>query len=202
MTIAIIDKQPIFLFGLSLYLTAHYENARILKYDSINDCQKFSPDLMPELFIIGFGQALETANLDFIHRISKQKTVRTIAYDEEADYNRAWLLLNAGVNGYLSKENDISELSNGIRQVLKGERFVCSEISNKIHHDNRPLSPFRAKLTNREYEIAKYLIEGMKTSSIAEQVGRKASTISTIKKTIFKKLQVDNVFMLREKIEA
>jgi DNA-binding NarL/FixJ family response regulator len=60
--------------------------------------------------------------------------------------------------------------------------------------------PKHLVLTNRESEIAKYLSQGMTTSWIANELGRKASTISTIKHSIFKKMKVDNILELRTAI--
>lgn len=54
------------------------------------------------------------------------------------------------------------------------------------------------KLSEREFEIAQYLSKGMRVSKIAEKLDRRVSTISTIKKSIFTKLEVDSVVKLAD----
>lgn len=51
-------------------------------------------------------------------------------------------------------------------------------------------------LSNREFEIAKYLLEGYKTLEIAHQLNLKSNTVSTIKRNIFLKLRVESVIDL------
>jgi len=55
---------------------------------------------------------------------------------------------------------------------------------------------FENKLSKREQEVFKYLISGSKTSNIADVLGLKPNTISTIKRNIFFKLKVDSLIEL------
>ena len=49
------------------------------------------------------------------------------------------------------------------------------------------------KLSPREKEVAVHIMEGMSTNLIAEKLGLKSNTISTIKSRIFIKLGVDSI---------
>ena len=49
------------------------------------------------------------------------------------------------------------------------------------------------KLSPREKDVAVCIIEGLSTSLIAEKLGLKSNTISTIKNRIFIKLGVDSI---------
>ena len=55
---------------------------------------------------------------------------------------------------------------------------------------------FENKLSKREQEVVKYLISGSKTSNIADVLGLKPNTISTMKRNIFLKLKVDSLIQL------
>jgi DNA-binding NarL/FixJ family response regulator len=55
---------------------------------------------------------------------------------------------------------------------------------------------FENKLSKREQEVVKYLISGSKTSNIADVLGLKPNTISTMKRNIFDKLKVDSLIQL------
>lgn len=67
--------------------------------------------------------------------------------------------------------------------------FIPSEeIVKQIYFEN--------KLSKREQEVVKYLISGSKTSNIADVLGLKPNTISTMKRNIFVKLKVDSLIQL------
>jgi len=51
-------------------------------------------------------------------------------------------------------------------------------------------------LAHREKEVFDCLVKGMKTSEIATKFDLKPNTISTIKKTIYRKLNLNNPFDL------
>jgi DNA-binding NarL/FixJ family response regulator len=67
--------------------------------------------------------------------------------------------------------------------------FIPSEeIVKQIYFEN--------KLSKREQEVVKYLISGSKTSNIADVLGLKPNTISTMKRNIFIKLKVYSLIQL------
>jgi DNA-binding NarL/FixJ family response regulator len=67
--------------------------------------------------------------------------------------------------------------------------FIPSEeIVKQIYFEN--------KLSKREQEVVKYLISGSKNCNIADVLGLKPNTISTMKRNIFVKLKVDSLIQL------
>ena len=55
---------------------------------------------------------------------------------------------------------------------------------------------FEKKLSKREQEVVKYLISGCRTNDIANILGLKSNTISTVKRNIFFKLKVNSLIEL------
>ena len=198
MTIALVDKHPLILSGLHQFISEEFKDAKIVEADSVTSLQGKFRYNMPELFILGFGQNTDDENASFISRAKNKHAVKTIVFDDHPDHSRAKYYLQTGANGYISKQDQLSDLSLCIKKVLKGERYVCPEIFVLMEKNQNISIQLSGILSTREYEIAKYLSEGMRTSSIAETLGRKASTISTIKNNIFKKLKVDNILQLRK----
>jgi hypothetical protein len=54
----------------------------------------------------------------------------------------------------------------------------------------------KKSLSPREKEIAMYLSEGQSTKMIASKIGIKSNTVSTYKKNLFFKLEVDTTIDL------
>ena len=115
--------------------------------------------------------------------------------------------LKIGVDGYLSKLNDLAELVACINDISRGKHYICSDalyamLLTKSTSERPNVQKVNHQLTSREFEVANYLSEGLQTKIIAQKLGRAPSTISTTKANIFKKLKVDNVVKLRDLIHS
>lgn len=204
-TIALIDNHPIIRTGLGLFLKKSFDEVTVMESDSILSLYTLDPNQVPDLVILGISQSSFNENLGLINATKKYfSSSHIIIYDETPRSSLVLHYLRAGAKGYLTKLNSANELVDCIGEVLKGKRYICNEVFDVIL-DRYPFEKMKSSkvnelLTSREFEIAKYLSEGMKTSSIAQKLGRKASTISTTKNNIYKKLHVDNILKLREAI--
>lgn len=118
------------------------------------------------------------------------------AYDERV-YGLRYL--KTGIDGYLQKSSSEKETRNAIMKVLTEGRYISSQVQDLLL-DNFP--HFRidrlSTLSNRELEIARLLINGERTSGIADKLELKLSTVSTYKNRIFEKLNVSNISELIE----
>jgi DNA-binding NarL/FixJ family response regulator len=126
-------------------------------------------------------------------------------YDMLANYGNAVNLIKGGANGYLTKGDNETELITCIESVTKGKNYVCKEIQENIIEYlilDKPAFKTHKDLSARESEIASLVSEGEKTSNIAEKLGLKSSTVSTMKSKIYSKLGVHNVIELRQKMKV
>ena len=106
--------------------------------------------------------------------------------------------INAGANGFLSKMSEEDEIENALKNMMQfGEylspvtqRLLLSSLRNPKMAN--PIS----KLTERELQIAQLYTEGFGNLEIANQLDVKQNTISTVKKRIFEKLEIDNIVEL------
>ena len=215
--LAIIDKYPVVRIGIKIFLKDHFPEMDVVEADSISSLQNTDPDIKPDLIILGVSQGNDRNNIAIL-KSAKQSypASKFILYVEASGSTSSGSdlvvkdliisYLKIGVDGYLSKLNNLSELETCISDIRKGKHYICSDalfamlltdhaggekVVNKVFH----------QLTSRELEVAKYLSEGMPTKTIARKLGRAPSTISTTKANIFKKLNVDNVIKLRDIIQ-
>lgn len=200
-TIALVDKHPVMRIGLIALLKDNFKDIVILESSCMSSFLKTSAK--SDVTILGINPDSNAGNLRFLNNLSdKDAFGPIIVYDEEPRPYLAISFLRAGVMGYLSKQNDESELIDCITDVLLGNRYVCKEIlgtnKNVTAFEKTTRLKENTNLTFHEYEIAQYICQGVNISEIAQIFGRKTSTISTIKMRILKKLKVNNVLELRD----
>ena len=208
MKIAIIDNFPVLRLGIFMFLKDNFPDLTVVESDTIKSFNQSFLDEGVDLIILGISQSATANEINAISQIKQRNPeARFIGYIERPEPATVISFMNTGMNGYLSKQADISEFLECIQLVFKGRHYVSQEIIHLILNSAKGVGeevlskPKKTRLTPHEYEIARYLSEGMRTSWIAEALNKKASTISTIKSTIFKKMQVDNILKLRDEIE-
>ena len=111
--------------------------------------------------------------------------------------------LTAGANGFLSKMNDEEEIKDAILKMVNSGAYI-SPITQALLIDsirNPAVSNPLLLLTERELQIAKMYAEGQGNLEIANCLDIKQNTVSTLKKRIFDKLEIENIVELIELIK-
>lgn len=130
-------------------------------------------------------------------KVSKPE-VKVLVFTGIEEKTNALKFLNAGANGFLSKLNEEEEIAKAIESILhKGEYF--SEVTKELLLDSvrnpHAVNPLQ-QLSDRELEIANLYAKGLGNLEIANQLDIKQNTVSTMKKRIFDKLNVENLLEL------
>ena len=104
-------------------------------------------------------------------------TTRVILLIRRPRMDDAEQVFRAGAAGYLLKEASAAQILQTIRQVLRGERVV-------------PPVPKAGRLTPREYEVLRYLVQGKTNREIAHALNVSVDTAKAHVGHIFAKLEV------------
>ena len=92
-----------------------------------------------------------------------------------------------GATGAITKSMDNDSLVRTIREVAAGRSAIAKEIAKIISKD-----PPVPKLTDRQYEILKYVVKGLSNGEIARQFDIAEITVKNHLTAIFNKLGVSN----------
>lgn len=120
------------------------------------------------------------------------------------------MAMQVGADGFLGKSQRITDVIDAIYEVLRGGKYLhpdmraqlpalelppcaCQRRAQDIELPDSGRHILNARLSVKEYEVVRCIVEGLSTSEIAEKFHRQASTISTQKKSAFHKLGVDSV---------
>jgi DNA-binding NarL/FixJ family response regulator len=202
LTIGIIDPFPIVRTGLSVLINTHYENAKLVMAQSLAEFQMMQ--LVEEPFIVIFGIS-ENAKESRLISVRKCKKIlpnaKIVIYDYNLVQEMIFSYFMVGIDGYLLKQHSEHQLIACMESIISGKPFLSPEL---LEDFVQPLlfnldSPIRMirRLTTYEFEIAVYLSQGQKNPVIAEILGCKASSVSSVKRVIFKKLKIDSLSQLK-----
>ncbi len=196
-SVIIIDPQPIFRKGIVYILE------RLSGGFSINELSGFEKlDAQPALekSVLFIARLDNYSALQFRETLEKLDTASSGAF--LLFYSReslSWMIDFVGSrpgSAYLSGVFDEVELNIAITKVFERKRHIgydaLWECVNNLF--TKPVSRVKkSELSRLEREIAKLLLQGKSTTEIARMTSKKSSTISTVKASIFRKKNVNNL---------
>ncbi|MDO8846289.1 MAG: response regulator [Methylicorpusculum sp.] len=103
-------------------------------------------------------------------------------------------LMKMGAAGFISKSSPFEEMVVAIRSVMKGERYLCSEVARNMAFwgldpdDNSPFS----RLSQRESEVVVMILNGKSIKEMSELLTLSDKTINTYRYRLYEKLHVKN----------
>jgi two-component system invasion response regulator UvrY len=100
--------------------------------------------------------------------------------------------LKAGASGYLCKDSASEELVIAIRRILMGKKYITASLAEKLafHLDQESDRPPHENLSDREFEVMKFIAGGKVVSEIAAQLCLSVTTISTYRARILTKMNM------------
>ena len=139
------------------------------------------------------------SGLDLIARIrSEFPAVVVLVLSMHAEEQYALRAFQAGARGYLTKDSASGELVQAVRKVAAGGMFVTPNVAERMVqqlHGQQP-APGIDALTNRELEILRRLVAGQRPVDLARDLHLSIKTVSTHKRNVLQKLQLDSTAAL------
>lgn len=113
---------------------------------------------------------------------------------------------NEGINnyalGYVLKNSGSQILYAAIQSAFKGQRYIDPKLKDVVPNETHEIFPDAIKLSRREKEIIKLVVEGRGSKEIADILYLSELTIQTHRKNINRKLGVNNVAALMIRIRG
>lgn len=136
-----------------------------------------------------------------VRRIYPQIHILFLSMHEEAEYIIA--AMKTGALGYVLKSAEKEELTEAIRTVAAGKRFVSNAVTERVLGSFAPetAATVQVKLSNteitptltqRESEVLRLVADGLSTKLIAERLVISPRTVETHRNNIMQKLHAAN----------
>ena len=150
-------------------------------------------DKMPQVVLMdlrmpGIGGLEATRKLT--HRYPDIKVIAVTGCGETPFPQR---FMECGAVGFITKDSAIEEVALAIQSVYRGKRYISQEVAQEMAlgtvNGKSDASPFE-QLSERELQIALMVIDGVKTSDIAESLSVSPKTVNTYRYRLFEKLNI------------
>src|SRR5215813_3427519 len=163
--------------------------------DAVQICKRSNPDMV--LMDIGMpGMNGIEATTELLRHCPGVKVVVLSMYDDE---NSVVGAIRSGARAFVLKKASSTELLDALRTVARGGSYLSSQVSDRLlqriqrgdleTHDKTPLD----SLSPRELQVLRLVADGKTSKDIAVLLDLGLQTVRSYRKTMMKKLGVNNV---------
>ena len=190
--LVIADDHPVVREGLKYLVSQNRDMTLVGEADdarsTLEVCRTTAVDVllldvsMPGMAVVDLIRALRAAG--------RSPRILVLSVHPERHYARR--VLQAGADGYLTKNHSPTALAEAIRQVHAGRKYVTSALAEELAVSlsaGKALTPHEA-LSNREYEVFRRLGAGARVDEIAAELALSPKTVRTYRSRILEKMSI------------
>jgi two-component system, NarL family, invasion response regulator UvrY len=195
-TIVIADAQPLCRDGLKLLLQPKKEIKIVAEAACRKQLFQALQQHQPDIVIIDYNlpEYFTHEDIEDIHQLSPHSRIVILSSDH--DKLTIFQVLEAGVNGFLTKECSKEQVIRAIDAAARGERFFCNKVLEVLLEMKIPKNepdPEPTVLSERETEITQLIGTGKSTKEVADELFISIHTVRTHRKNILKKLGINSI---------
>jgi two-component system response regulator EvgA len=195
----VVDDHP-FIRAAVKMLLEHEQFELIVEADNGVDAVQLARQHDPELILLDIAMP-GLDGLEVISRIRALKmSSKILVLTAQPASFYAMRCMKAGAAGYISKTDDLSELSKAIKALMAGYTFFPNLAGNSVRRcdvDCTETEMIR-ELSDRELIILQQLARGLSNKEIGDAMLLSNKTVSTYKTRLIEKLNVKSVVYLAD----
>ncbi|MFP5211727.1 MAG: response regulator [Acidobacteriota bacterium] len=183
--IFIVDDHAVVRLGLKTMLESEPDMKVVGMAASGKDALEAIPLVLPDVVLADLRMREmngEAMLLELRHLCPNVRSVVLTTYHSDEDVFGA---VKAGAMAYILKSSSLEQVTEAIRKVYAGERWIPAHIAQQLA---QRLS--RAPLSTRELEILQLVARGMKNHEIAEELSISENTVRNHVVSVLEKLGV------------
>ena len=198
--VLLVDDHKIMRDGIKAILGRSEEFRVVGEAESGPDAVQFVKRLRPELVVMDIGlpgiNGVETT-VEILRHHPECKIVILSMYDDE---NSVVGAIRSGARGFILKKASDSDLLEALRMVARGGAYLSPQVSDRLltriqkgDLDSKPANSALESLSPREVQVLRLVAEGKTSKEIATVLDLREQTIRSYRKSMMKKLGVNNV---------
>jgi len=196
------DDHNIVRAGLKCLLETSDEVEVVGEAANGHECVREAKRLRPDLVVLDLAMPLLNG-MEAARRISKDiARTRVLVVSSYSDDAHVVRMLEAGVSGYVLKQNAAAELLEAVKETHQGGVFFSPQLAKHLYrgvvteiHD-LPKPESREKLTEREAEVLQLIAESYPNKQIADILHLSVKTIEKHRTSLMDKLGIRGIAAL------
>ena len=196
--ILIVDDHVVVQTGVSIILEETFPDCKISTTENYSETLALLSERKIDLIILDINIP-GGKNTEMVKEIKNiHPLVKVLIFSVYNAETHACAYIMAGADGYLNKLSDKEQITSAVDSIFKNGSYLPSEILQNLIKisTNKENSNTIDKLSKREKEITKLLLEGEGNIEIANKLNINLTTVSTHKNKIFSKLKIKNIIEL------
>ncbi|WP_430734919.1 response regulator [Halodesulfovibrio aestuarii] len=194
--VLVVDNHEIFRIGLREGLSSTSEVTVVGEASNGNEALSKARHLLPDIILMNIGMPVMNGIQTSLEIKKSNLTSKIIILTHKTEGDTVFSAIKSGAMGYLLKDISLTELTQNICKVQRGEPAFTPSIALEAlsliaspgehkHSEPHPLTP-------REVEILQLVAEGKGNKTIADELTVSEATVSTHMNNILTKLHLSN----------
>jgi DNA-binding NarL/FixJ family response regulator len=195
--VVLVDDHQLFRAGVKLLLSHIGGYEVIAECSTAYECIQLTAITQADILIIDISLP-DITGIELIAKLKEMFCGRSMpsmfVLSMHAQHEFVARAFRAGAVGYLLKESAPEELSDALKVIGTGQRWISPMLQTTVK-TNDPESWLGSSnlLSARQEEVLKMLVSGMNTKSIAHELGLSPKTIETYRAQIMEKLDLRDI---------
>ena len=191
----LVDDHPLMLMGIASMLSG--KGIEIVGTASNgSEALEMVPVLKPDVMMLDIVMPV----MDGIELARRMRAlypdVALLVLSSDSSLASLEVLLNIGIDGFLSKTSDAPVMLDAVKSVASGYEYYGTDIARLIERISLAKKASESIFTPRELDVIRFSCMGLQYKEIAERLGIRYLTVVTIKNNIFRKLGINNTVEL------
>jgi two-component system, NarL family, nitrate/nitrite response regulator NarL len=191
--VVLVDDHHIVLDGLESLLQQEPEFQVLASLRSGEEVLDLLKTQQPQILLTDFSLP-GISGIDFVRHVRRlypQIKIIVLSMHDEAHIIKS--VLKEGVEGYLLKNIQHSELKSAIRHVAQGLPYVSPEVTRLLMDEMNKPKDEPELLTERELDVLRLIAKEFSNKEIADKLFISERTVETHRKNIFRKTKTSSL---------
>lgn len=194
--VIIVDDHPVVRFAVKMLLERSGMEV-VAETDNGVDALQKTRDLAPDLVLLDIGLP-KVDGFQVLQRLrALEMPLKILVLTSQESAHFAQRCQKAGADGFVTKSDDLTELTDAIRIVMRDYSFFpqmahSRQPAQEANGDHQLLS----ELSDRELSVLIFIAKGLGNKQIGEQLLLSEKTISTYKHRLKTKLNAQTIIEL------
>lgn len=204
-SVLIVEDHSVVRMGVKLLINELYPESVVEESETFDEALLFLRKKNFDLLLLDIHlpggdntQMVEAVKL-------RQPDVRILIFSSYQEDLYALPYLDAGADGYLSKKSSPAIMRDAIQKVVEKGRYFSPQVMEQLMNQRKRPSSVPGKeplLSGREMEVMHLMVRGAGTTEIKKVLNIRDSTVSTYKNNILRKMGVNNIVDLVNKLRS